>query len=780
MFRFFIAVVVVFSFFRVTADVADGLIFHANFDAGLKAAYAAGNPEAQVQGAPADYLVPGLRGNGVLVNGGKTELSYETSGNLSSEAGTLSMFVYSYDFTLDDTFYHVFFDTFAEKSMFLLYKYFNQPNQIIFFCQSDLKVPNKHYNLRSPELDWPKGVWKHLAVTWTQSELCFYLDGKPLPPIKTEQTFLELGPRFYLGASVNRWGSLPQQPDTVIDEVRIYNRALAPEEIGELAAEFDLEKASRESVPRQGKTVLPRTEFQVPFTEQPPVIDGKIDPTEWRCATALSGLVSLEQKRMTEQQARFLLACDRDNLYVAMESPRESDLPLQGEKSASRDNGDLCMGDAYELFFEPGASGRDANVIQFMGNFLDDIFDRRGNDVSWNADVKVKNSVTDSMWSMEMAIPWRELGRNTPDENEIWGVNLARDFTGVAKWSSLEGSTYGEAGKLLKMRFGGDVSIQAPVLAGLETVQPEFRYRIVNHAASGRTLRIFNRIYTAEGRIVKQQEEEQFLLDGNSERFFTVGNRDMAGQLRSGDTYFHEFAVQSGRAGEYIYRGVTPFRYLEASAAADRKLSGEALKKAQAEFSAPWLGNQQGIDHSVPEPWTPVKFDNGRLEVWGRVYDFSAGILPGAIRSVDVDLFSGVPELILESGGSRCDLARLPFEVAERHPDVIVLKGEGQCGGLNAAVTVKVEFDGMLRCDLELVPLQGEARLERLSLTAGFPESNTEFVHYFLEKWQSAFAGKAPAGEIKLPFRRQFWIGNGDVGFAWFSPSAAHTTSWII
>ena len=60
---------------------------------------------------------------------------------------------------------------------------------------------------------------------------------------------------------------------------------------------------------------------------------------------------------------------------------------------------------------------------------------------------------------------------------------------------------------------------------------------------------------------------------------------------------------------------------------------------------------------------------------------------------------------------------RAAAAVADRHPDIITRSGVGQAGALDITWTTAVEFDGMLRCDMQITPREGAANLQGLKMT---------------------------------------------------------------
>ncbi len=159
--------------------------------------------------------------------------------------------------------------------------------------------------------------------------------------------------------------------------------------------------------------------------------------------------------------------------------------------------------------------------------------------------------------------------------------------------------------------------------------------------------------------------------------------------------------------------------------------------------ATPWTEPLPQYDHVVPEPWTPVEGDAARTSIWGRNYAFGDGPLPTSIASQGEDLLAG--------------------------PDIITRSGAGQAGPVDVTWTTAVEFDGMLRCDMQIAPRDGAANLRGLKLTVPIAGDAGGYVLApMLEKWAD--------GRVELPFREMVWLTGHRVGLCWFAESDAN---WV-
>lgn len=168
------------------------LLFHAGFDAGLDADFAAGDGTATVREVvPGQTDRPALpdieRTDGVVGSAIVTEMryvKYAGGANIKAEAGTVELWVKPLDWTGDDDLFHVFFTTSKEPGWLILYKYLRTEadtgisRSLAFYVQGDpgeerltrQAVPYTH-------VSWTPGIWHHLAGVWEKGRAALYVDG---------------------------------------------------------------------------------------------------------------------------------------------------------------------------------------------------------------------------------------------------------------------------------------------------------------------------------------------------------------------------------------------------------------------------------------------------------------------------------------------------------------------------------------------------------------------------------------------------------------------------
>ena len=192
--------------------------FDKDFDGTGKAGRVKGMPE----GNP--VLVPGKFGQALKAGPTVGQMRYPTRGVLSRSSGTVEMWVSPVDWSSDDGKFHVFFEMRGQGSLYL-YEYWQGSKLLMLTCDDEAGP----YTSSVHPTGWKPGEWHHIAGTWSAKGVLCYVDGKPagLKPLpgRLPKVLAEV---FYIG-------DLPWQFErtsaTLVDEVRVYDRALMPAHI---------------------------------------------------------------------------------------------------------------------------------------------------------------------------------------------------------------------------------------------------------------------------------------------------------------------------------------------------------------------------------------------------------------------------------------------------------------------------------------------------------------------------------------------------------------------
>ena len=163
-------------------------------------------------------------------------------------------------------------------------------------------------------------------------------------------------------------------------------------------------------------------------------VDGVLNEPSWQEAPLVSGFTWYNKPELLQVQTSFRVLYDDHNLYFGV----ICDEPLMSRVvpvAASRDSSLVFNGEAIEVFVDPLHDH--TTYYQFAVNSAGTVYDGRGTDLYWNSGVQVKTTLGDASWTVEMAIPWRDLGV-VPQAGKVLGFNVDRDrnVANAREWSN--------------------------------------------------------------------------------------------------------------------------------------------------------------------------------------------------------------------------------------------------------------------------------------------------------------------------------------------------------
>jgi len=455
-------------------------------------------------------------------------------------------------------------------------------------------------------------------------------------------------------------------------------------------------------------------------------------------------------------------------------------------------------------------------------------------DLSFNPQWTVQTSQSPGCWVLEARIPFRELdGHPAPQDGDRWRVNFCRDADAgsrLSSWAYMAGNfhrpaAFGEAifragdrairigplgewatGKveaqvgLTGLAFDPLVTVRGRVVGAdaktiLETENRLADYKAVAIKAPPLVTGLYHltvRAETSQGPLFYQRLPFRVrkLYDIVAEGYPYEGKlwitSHVAGLpevpeglvarswLRQG-----EKVVGTGETTEFVQgRGAAwidltdlpPGKYVVQSEAVAP--DGKVLASAEAEFEQfprpTWWRSQAGIDHSVPWPWEPVRMAEGTLHVWGREYRCGRGSLPDQVMNQGEEMLAAPITFKLSAEGQTLDLADLAPVQTFGGDDAVVRAAEATLGSLQAQLRTTTEFDGLMRCDLTLTPT---APTEVSNLTLEIPLKRPYATFLLPSNGCSASASVLGPEAWRSAFLPQVWVGNDDLGFAWFAES---------
>jgi hypothetical protein len=206
------------------------------------------------------------------------------------------------------------------------------------------------------------------------------------------------------------------------------------------------------------------------------------------------------------------------------------------------------------------------------------------------------------------------------------------------------------------------------------------------------------------------------------------------------------------------------------------------------EFS--WWNTKRGNADKVLAPWTPVTLTNGSFGVWGRTFTLGDAGLPSHLTAQGRELLAQPMRLVAQrpdgSTGSAHEVGR---RTLSSQPYRTVVEITSRLGTITVRSLVTVEYDGMIRIEMQLSPDQATTRIRSLRLVAPLRTEVSDYLHAcgegirygfdfrFLPRrkagrlWDSRSVDGQPMqiGSF-LPY---LWVGDSKGGLCWFADSDA-------
>jgi cellulose/xylan binding protein with CBM9 domain len=171
--------------------------------------------------------------------------------------------------------------------------------------------------------------------------------------------------------------------------------------------------------------------MMVPRPAAAPIIDGKLDDAAWKAATPVTlGYVHGGWQRPTQKTVARVLA-DEKAIYFAVQCDEAN--PKQMRVVAAGDLSRRNVGDTVEFFLDPRHNGKYRHYKRFHDYYHvivgpDGATFYRGGPTygKWKATIIAKTAKTGGGWTVEVAIPMKDLGITGTAIPDVWGLNICR------------------------------------------------------------------------------------------------------------------------------------------------------------------------------------------------------------------------------------------------------------------------------------------------------------------------------------------------------------------
>ncbi|MBI4024509.1 MAG: hypothetical protein HY360_05975 [Verrucomicrobia bacterium] len=529
-------------------DNEDELLVHVPFDDSVKAAYAKGNASAK-ESPHAPKFVDGVAGKAIVL--ADDRLAYELKDNFNPRRGAVMLWIQPLRWDpMKTNEYNYFFNACrtgvsgGDKLQF-----FKLPNPMLYLtlgkAGADQTLPTE---IRS----WRKGEWRCFAFTWDTGWLKLYVNGELAgkTAIAEDQLPSHVGEEMFCSIT----------DATVIDELRVFGKPLAPERVKHYFLADYLKRNTPEPLAAVGTTnaTAPvRLKTVVPFLARPPAEA----PDEWRRATEITGFLEIPALQWAPRQTTVKLAYDADNLYCRFGSK----ITQKPKAEVKEHDGAVYTDDSFEIFLAPSPTAAKP-LYQLVFNSLDAHYDSKDGDPSWNGNWRSRSRVSAAEWEAEAVIPFRELGVAPPRPGEEWQFNFGRNWSRPSAFTTVTFNlAYSDVTRFARFVFGGtNVAVRATQTLATDEkgaqgafVAPVSGAYVITHAIKKPLQTILDKgsitsFDAIPGALLADEKKSVQALEGDTCNF------DFSTRLQAEGQYFASLRILSPQ-GE-LFNQVTPFQ----------------------------------------------------------------------------------------------------------------------------------------------------------------------------------------------------------------------------
>ena len=188
---------------------------------------------------------------------------------------------------------------------------------------------------------------------------------------------------------------------------------------------------------------------QMTAAEKRPVIDGQLDDALWKGEPSISRLIPRRADGYAPVKTEAWLSYDDSFVYIGVrcQEPMMRDILSEVE---TRDS-DLREDDSIEILFDTNHDKK--SFHHFVLNPKGVLYDARLRDAKWNSASEWKTGKEDSAWTLEMAIPLKDIEADLKT-NKNWGFQMARHRPRMEERESYQWSPTFWYGNTLPTFFG--------------------------------------------------------------------------------------------------------------------------------------------------------------------------------------------------------------------------------------------------------------------------------------------------------------------------------------
>ncbi len=186
--------------------------------------------------------------------------------------------------------------------------------------------------------------------------------------------------------------------------------------------------------------------------ETVPVIDGKLDDSMWQQVTPIEAFIIAELETTVPDETQVYIGFDDAALYVGFRCFQDKSTMIANQ---TRKDGSFKFEDHVAVYLDTYHDKR--RTYGFAVNPLGTQLDEKQGDLGWDGEWIAAAIVEESVWTVEMKIPYQMLDLPR-EEKQTWGLNLVRrhqslDRTSTWADTGVNVSDANEFGSLTNLEF---------------------------------------------------------------------------------------------------------------------------------------------------------------------------------------------------------------------------------------------------------------------------------------------------------------------------------------
>ncbi|MBE6406262.1 MAG: hypothetical protein E7040_09595 [Lentisphaerae bacterium] len=192
-------------------------------------------------------------------------------------------------------------------------------------------------------------------------------------------------------------------------------------------------------------------------------------------------------------------------------------------------------------------------------------------------------------------------------------------------------------------------------------------------------------------------------------------------------------------------------------------------------YNAEWHGFEKKLNlgNSVMPPWVPIKMQDHELKTLTQSYTIGATGFPVKVSAIGKEMLASPVKLSFATGKSVFKPVS-PVRFIQKKDHCVSWEVTYRAADCRAVLTGQLEYDGMIRYDLQLFPDNDKVQLSSMIFTMPFDRKMCKYMLPYAGPYQKWTTLETPTDIVKHyadAFMPHLWAGDDFSGIAWFAES---------